>query len=336
MGLSGVLEAAIGLVLIYFLVSMFCSGINEFIANELGRRGKFLREGMINVIGDRWIYLRLINHPLVSSLYRDVPGKPKTPSYVPAGNVASALLDVVLFKAGQLDPKLDTRDQQPWTFESVRAAALKCRQNGYTVADALLPLLDSAHGSLDQAHANIAAWYESGMDRVSGWYKKYTRRLLLLIGVIAAVLFNVDTLEIVTELAKSSALRKTLADAATEVVEAERAQASAPSAEVAPEDLRRLAAQLAAYEKRGVPLGFSCLHPEKMHEGAGGLRSVLDACWEQTKSESAGNWLLKILGWLITGLAVSLGAPFWFDLLNKLVDLRGAGKKPQPAAKPVS
>jgi hypothetical protein len=41
----------------------------------------------------------------------------------------------------------------------------------------------------------------------------------------------------------------------------------------------------------------------------------------------------KILGWLFTVLAVSLGAPFWFDLLNKLVNLRGAGKKPEPAAK---
>jgi len=41
-------------------------------------------------------------------------------------------------------------------------------------------------------------------------------------------------------------------------------------------------------------------------------------------------WFLKILGWLITALAISFGAPFWFDLLNRLVDLRGSGKKPEP------
>jgi len=33
----------------------------------------------------------------------------------------------------------------------------------------------------------------------------------------------------------------------------------------------------------------------------------------------------KVLGLLVTGFAVSLGAPFWFDLLNKVSNLRGAG-----------
>src|SRR5262249_4522387 len=41
----------------------------------------------------------------------------------------------------------------------------------------------------------------------------------------------------------------------------------------------------------------------------------------------AARWAIKLLGLLATALAVSLGAPFWFDLLNKLVSLRGAGKR---------
>lgn len=35
----------------------------------------------------------------------------------------------------------------------------------------------------------------------------------------------------------------------------------------------------------------------------------------------------KLLGFLITALAISLGAPFWFDLLNKFINLRAAGKR---------
>ncbi|MGH7962279.1 MAG: hypothetical protein ACRERD_10730 [Candidatus Binatia bacterium] len=58
-------------------------------------------------------------------------------------------------------------------------------------------------------------------------------------------------------------------------------------------------------------------------------------CWDQAKNATDGSWFLKIVGWLITGVAVSIGAPFWFDLLNKLVDFRGAGKRPEPAAKSV-
>ena len=41
-------------------------------------------------------------------------------------------------------------------------------------------------------------------------------------------------------------------------------------------------------------------------------------------------WLIKkFAGWFMTGLALSLGAPFWFDLLSKFVNIRGAGVKPE-------
>jgi hypothetical protein len=42
-------------------------------------------------------------------------------------------------------------------------------------------------------------------------------------------------------------------------------------------------------------------------------------------------WLTKVLGWFVTGLALSLGAPFWFDLLGKFMNIRGAGPKPDRA-----
>jgi hypothetical protein len=46
-------------------------------------------------------------------------------------------------------------------------------------------------------------------------------------------------------------------------------------------------------------------------------------------------WLgLKLLGCLMTALAVSLGAPFWFDSLGRLVNLRATGARPARAATP--
>jgi len=36
-----------------------------------------------------------------------------------------------------------------------------------------------------------------------------------------------------------------------------------------------------------------------------------------------------IFGWLLTMVAVAMGAPFWFDLLNKVMNVRNAGKKPE-------
>jgi hypothetical protein len=40
-----------------------------------------------------------------------------------------------------------------------------------------------------------------------------------------------------------------------------------------------------------------------------------------------------MLGWILTILAVSLGAPFWFDMLNRVVAIRSAGKAPEEAPK---
>ena len=338
MGLSGVLEAIIGLVFVYFLASVLCSGVNEAIAQETGRRGRFLREGLINIVRDRWLFLRLINHPLVSSLYRDVPGKPRTPSYIPPSTIVNALLDIMVLKARQIDPAFAGGAPPTFTFDQVRAATLTCKRGGYQVADAILPLLDAAQGNLDVARKSLEAWYTSGMDRVAGWYKQHARRVLFLIGIIVAVGFNVDTLSIATQLSRSAELRKSLADAATQVVETKRfngveLNVNEGDVKIAQDDLKKFAAGLSAYQQQGLPVGFACLSPAEVGPGSH-IRGVAAKCWQNARKTAAGEWLVKILGWLVTGLAISLGAPFWFDLLNRLVDLRGAGKRPEPVKAP--
>ncbi len=55
--------------------------------------------------------------------------------------------------------------------------------------------------------------------------------------------------------------------------------------------------------------------------------------WAVAKAEvwTARDWISAFFGWVLTGLMVSLGAPFWFDLLQQLVNRRGAGPKPDEA-----
>jgi len=345
MNLTAILETVIALSFIYLLLSLFCSGLNEMVAQRAGRRGRFLREGLVNLIADRWVYLRLINHPLIASLYRDVPDKPATPSYVPAQNFAYALLDVVGQKAAQLDPQQAPASGANKGFEDVRKSAAICRDHGYMVGQTLLTLLDQADGSLDRARGLIEGWFESGTQRISGWYKAATRRSLLLIGFMVAVTFNVDTLQVTSTITRNAGLRRSLADQAADV---------AGSGEIAgvdveaggdrsltPEQLQEITDRLVAIQAEGVPFGFSCLGPASTEAGV--KKDAVDAdstspgkppsgvfgrCLSNAGDIPAGAWPLKLLGWLITALAISFGAPFWFDLLNKFVDLRGAGKKP--------
>jgi hypothetical protein len=41
-----------------------------------------------------------------------------------------------------------------------------------------------------------------------------------------------------------------------------------------------------------------------------------------------------IIGWLITATAALFGAPFWFDLLQQFIRLRGTGPKPEASTTP--
>lgn len=323
MSLPPIVEIALGLVFVYAAVSVFCSGINEVIAEKVGRRGRFLREGLLNAIMDRWMYLRITTHPVIWSLYRDVPGKPRPPSYIPGDAFSTAAIETVVLKAAQLAGAAPGAAPPVPTFDSVREAVVQCRRAGYYLADALLPLVDAANGDLAVAKANIEKWYQGTMDRVSGWYKRRTQWLLFGIGFAVAVLGNVDTIQIITALGRSATLRGAVATMAEDAVRAGRI-GGAPE-DVPPLDrIRSVSDQLAELEPLGLPVGFSCL----ARTDAAGFMDTLSACWVNVKAESTARWPLKAVGWLLTALAVSLGAPFWWQLLSRLVSLRGAGPKP--------
>ena len=55
--------------------------------------------------------------------------------------------------------------------------------------------------------------------------------------------------------------------------------------------------------------------------------NILEKCWYVIKNIPASG--RRLLGFILTAFALSLGAPFWFGVLNKLVAIRGAGVKPE-------
>jgi hypothetical protein len=46
-----------------------------------------------------------------------------------------------------------------------------------------------------------------------------------------------------------------------------------------------------------------------------------------------GGWVSKVIGLILTGFAISQGSQIWFDLMNRLINLRAAGLKPEPEEK---
>lgn len=107
-------------------------------------------------------------------------------------------------------------------------------------------------------------------------------------------------------------------------------------ANVGDESTRQLCLRLndlSALEQAGLPIGWSAAGlPTVFDDGCPELDAAGKRAGERCTTTSywlakGGNFLFATLGWFITAVAVTLGAPFWFDLLGKLVKLRGSGPR---------
>jgi len=367
-----VLDIAIGLVTVFLVFSIVVSGLNEWVAQLFARRGAYLRLGLQRLISDGAIYRRVLHHPLVGSLYRERAAKGKPPSYIDSNTFAMAIADVLLARARASQP--DALASHPQlTVDALRAALQTPALAGSPVAFSLGPIIDRADKDLGAALKGIEAWFNSGMDRVSGWYKARTRLVLFWVGLVLAALCNIDAIEITGTLNRSPALRSSLAKTATGIVESgkvgnvtiadlgDRAPTQEEWQSMRPvfEGMRSGSATL--------PIGYECLGaafaaPQTVAKLAGDAssankdaakeaakdpakdtaedtaaqRTVWTACAEQVTravtSGSPANGLLKLLGWMLTAAAGTLGAGYWFGLLTKAINVRGGGPKPEAKA----
>lgn len=179
---------------------------------------------------------------------------------------------------------------------------------------------------IHQLEQEIALWFDRSMDRSAGVYRRNAKGVAILIGLLIAVTANTDTLHVINRLAQDSALRTAYGQAASALVSSH------------PEAIACLQAQTDQAAQN------NCLT-----SSATDLRAAIDRTTALPIGWNATNWQeqwqvhsesslvrgLKILaGWLISAIALSMGAPFWFNLLNKVVNVRNSGKPPASTSQP--
>lgn len=302
---STILEIGIGLTFVYLLLSLVCSALNEWIAQLVAMRANTLEAGLRNLLHDptgEKLTRELYEHPLIKPLARQgwfdrLMGRVSRPAYIPARTFALALLDIITSAEGGASP------EGPMTFEDLREAIVRLPES--EVRKALLVLVDEAAGNVQKARENVEQWFNDAMDRVSGWYKRRVQLILLLLAMGICAFLNIDTLMIADSLSRDVTLRAAVVAAAQEMV-----QQPPPSGAKSPMTwIERLQTE---FQRLHLPIGWSSAPNDPR-----GL------------PQSAGAWAMKIVGLMITAIAVSLGAPFWFDVLNKLTNLRLEGRPPQ-------
>jgi hypothetical protein len=368
MSIGAILEVGIGLIFVYLLLGLVVSALQEVVAALVGLRSKYLMEGLSTILretrDDCWLARRHIlpwtnkldegsdlfkavaSHALVNGI------TPSTlPSYVPAGNFATALIETL-------------RGTATGAVASEVEKAINGLPEG-PARQALTALLVDAKGDLDAFKKSVETWFDGAMDRVSGVYKRWTQWFALVFGVAIAVALNVNTIEVGGALWRDPILREAAVKAAEAYVE--RCKEDPAAEDCVPKESAPPAAAPAAAatpptadEAGGTPPAASATvtvrteagaqQPPNPQDSLKAFQGVVDRVDTQLKSigypigwsdedvasvkAKTFNWAVAILGWLITGLAVSLGAPFWFDMLKTFLNIRGAGGKPKPSATP--
>jgi hypothetical protein len=291
---SVILEVVIGLAFIYFLVSLVCSAVVEVIGSLMDRRGKTLESSLKLILGDK--ASEILTHPLVNSL---TPNKTK-PSHIDPAQFVSVIVNEVT-KAKTAAPageqNLDTLKRLfPLTKPDKSLAQAP-------IVKVLETLLGEVGGDLDKLRLRLKEWFEQEMDQLSAWYKRHTIIGLLAAAAILTFSLNVDTIALTKTLFRNPAQREKLANLALERIKLEQPPSPADPLE---STKKALSDYLNVVSSAEIQLGKPFPLPTDPSDIAS-----------------------RILGYLLTIAAVSLGAPFWFDLLGKLVNLRLAAKPEQ-------
>jgi hypothetical protein len=292
------LDVAIGLIFVFFVLSIVCSAINEFVASMLRWRPSMLGEGIENLLSGttnvtaegRALARSVHEHPLIQGMIK--PGSHRWPSYIPSRTFVSALLSLgtlpgtVASAERSIQESIDTIPSQH-------------------VRDALTGLLSRAGGDVRRFEALAEEWFDDAMERVSGWYRRKVQIALTVIAVVVVLALNVDTVQMASHLWSDNSIRRAVvaSASATPATAGQSSDCRTPGACL--EDVANSVGQLDSLD---IPLG-----------------------WTGANSPDWGDWTWypsKLLGLVLTVAALSLGAPFWFDVLSKVARLRASGAPP--------
>ncbi|WP_437502583.1 hypothetical protein [Sorangium sp. So ce1099] len=206
---------------------------------------------------------------------------------------------------------------------------------------ALATIVDCTVRDMREANIRLERWFNDAMDRAAGRYKRRAQLIISATALVLCIGFNADSIKLAGALSRDAAMRAAMIVAAQEMAKTSPREAPLDGGMDKDEDvvgaLNKGGAahkQLKQLTGHGLDITWGVQAPAQT--SAPGLWNALSALL----GEGIVAWIRGVLyrllspGILITAAAASLGAPFWFDLLNKLVNLRTAGKSPEPYEPP--
>jgi len=290
-----ILSVIIGIVFVLLLFSLLASTVMEIVSAMFSLRGKHLLQTLQNMLGDKTNVF--LEHPFFRQLSYASRRKAgitaySLPSWVNKNTFSSILTDLLQAgNGGNLEQRIDAMPDGD-------------------LKQLLLYLYRQSDGSVEGFKNKVENWFDEVMERASDWFKRSTKWWLFSIGLVLAFIFNADTIQIYKSLSANTALRDDFANLAEQYAQTHDS--------VATMDLNNPLEQALPEFKE-----IAQVYKET-------VQSPLGLGW--TAEQASGDfmhWLIKIAGFILSGIAVTFGAPFWFEALKKLISIRPSGAMTQ-------
>jgi hypothetical protein len=316
------LEVTIGLILVYLVLSLIGTSVGEAVGQLLQLRGRNLRDAIRVLLEENDTLLNAVyQHPTIKALRKS---DKRDPSYIPPAVFSRAVLDIVTHKEwrrsgsipGLLRERIATFSVPVHQGEGVQTEPVPISEG---VRETLLGFVDEVQGDVDLLLGRIEKWFDDTTDRASGWFRRRLNVVLVIVGFVIALFCNADTLQIFQRLAHDQGLRQQAVELVTQRLRqpASPAVETQPAAsETVPPDAKPVASKEVMTQ---IKEAFGDIQP---FLGWSAQDPVVRAWADGSFWGVVGSLTMKVLGLLVTAFAVSLGAPFWFDLLQKLVRIR--------------
>lgn len=383
------LDVTIGLVFVFLLYSLLMTVLQELIVKWFGIRQRFLVKIMRRMLedaqqtGDTFTgffkdmgnsilnYFRpfkkrsftqaFYNYPAIKYLGRS--NNNSKPSYISPQIFSQTLVEML---------RGETYDNTTSQMLRIKDTLFGQSKPGFDINPEtrkhLQQIWINANEDIDKFKAGLENWFNEVMDRATGWYKRLTQSMLLVLGLAVAIGFNIDAVAIGRILLKDKKVREQMVTMAEtkykaygKMIDTLRITKNAdgsidttPNVHTFPLNdtiLSNMYKQLSTDANSAqlvLGLGRSCSEDTGiacrvaiLQNLCNDLNTSTDAKKMQAAYDKATNALEQCsrkaiitlyqdgyywIGWILTAFAISLGAPFWFDLLNKIMMLRTASK----------
>ncbi|NJO40193.1 MAG: hypothetical protein HC865_05850 [Cyanobacteria bacterium RU_5_0] len=219
--------------------------------------------------------------------------------------------------------------EHPELLRKVADLPRQLKRNLLSLAEQARIKAKSLEGEVRQLEKEIADWFNNSMDRASGVYRRNAKGIAILIGFIVAIVINADTFHIVSRLSKDSVIRSTITDTADQLVAQRNSTAPIapnplfvePSPSASPDSASQIQNNLqqvkeavdGMLDELPLPIGWNPINISEQEAASQGWAIPI---------------LRRLIGWFITGVALSMGATFWYDLLSQVSRVRSTGRRP--------